>query len=141
MAGEKLSGEGNPESERRHDSRQKFEDEAEIVFVRSGSALRGRILDLCVNGCRIRTEKQFPLGIYTRVETSFRLEGLPFRLGGVIQTVHDRHTVGIRFLDVSERKRQLLLDLISELPPGSPVQPAVSPALGLRAEASEEKPA
>jgi len=64
--------------------------------------LKGRIL-------------RFPVGIFTRVEIEFRLEGLPFRLGGVIQAIHDRHTVGIRFLDLSNRKREQIEDLIAEI--------------------------
>jgi len=40
---------------------------------------------------------------------------LPFRLGGVIQAIHDRNTVGIRFLDLSERKRKQVLELIGEI--------------------------
>lgn len=133
--------EPGPVGERRHDSRQSVEDEAEIVFVRSGSAMRGRILDLSVNGCRIRTENQFPVGIYTRVETAFRLEGLPFRLGGVIQAVHDRHMVGIRFLDVSERKRELILELISEIVPTRSTQMAVASKDDARITAPEKKTA
>jgi PilZ domain len=139
--GEVLGGEDGPERGRRHSPRLNVEDEAEIVLVRSGSALRGRILDLSVTGCCIRTEQQFPVGIYTRVETSFRLEGLPFRLDGVIQSVHDRNTVGIRFLDVSERKRQLILELISELVAMGPGRVAVASKEGARAATSEEKTA
>jgi hypothetical protein len=57
------------------------------------------------------------VGIYTRVETEFRIGGLPFRLGGVIQAVHDRdrRNVGIRFLDVSARKREQVEHLIEEI--------------------------
>jgi c-di-GMP-binding flagellar brake protein YcgR len=51
------------------------------------------------------------------VETEFRIGGLPFRLGGVIQVVHDRdrRNVGIRFLDVSARKREQVEQLIEEI--------------------------
>jgi hypothetical protein len=55
------------------------------------------------------------VGIYTRVETEFLLKGLPFRLGGVVQAIHDRYTVGVRFLDLSERKREQVGDLIEEI--------------------------
>jgi hypothetical protein len=133
--------EDGPEGERRHGSRQSVEDEAEIIFVRSGVAMRGRILDLSVNGCRIRTEKQFPVGIYTRVETAFRMEGLPFRLGGVIQAVHDKHTVGIRFLDVSERKRELILELIGEIVGTDPGPVPVAPKYDARINSPEKKTA
>ena len=103
--------------ERRVQSRHEVDTTADIFLINVGSKLSGRILDLSVGGCRIRTDERFPVGIYTRVETEFRLEGLPFRLGGVIQAVHDRdrRLVGIRFLDMSTRKREQLEQLIEEI--------------------------
>jgi len=101
--------------ERREAARHGVNTSASILLVNVGSTLRGRILDLSLGGCRIRTEQRFPVGIYTRVETEFQLEGLPFRLGGVIQAIHDRNTVGIRFLDLSDRKRSQVLELIGEI--------------------------
>jgi len=101
--------------DRREQMRHEVDNFATVFLVKIGSALRGRILDLSLSGCRIRTDERFPVGIYTRVEAEFHLEGLPFRLGGVIQAIHDRHTVGIRFLDVSQRKRQQVLELIDEI--------------------------
>jgi hypothetical protein len=101
--------------ERRQTVRHEVDTSATIFLVHVGSTLRGRILDLSLSGCRIRTDERFPVGIYTRVETEFRLEGLPFRLGGVIQAIHDRNNVGIRFLDLSERKREQVNGLITEI--------------------------
>jgi hypothetical protein len=91
--------------ERRQQSRHEVSSSVTIILVNAGSKLQGHILDLSVTGCRIRTDERFPAGIYTRVETEFRLEGLPMRLSGVIQSIYDRNTVGIRFLDLSERER------------------------------------
>jgi hypothetical protein len=88
---------------------------ATIFLVKIGSTLTGRILDLTLGGCRIHTDECFPVGIYTRVETEFRLEGLTVRLGGVIQEIHDRNTVGVRFLDLSDRKRRQVQELIGEI--------------------------
>jgi hypothetical protein len=101
--------------ERRLQSREGVETSASIVLINAASRLNGRILDLSPGGCRIETEERFPVGIYTRVETEFRLEGLSFRLGGVIQAIHDRCHVGIRFLDMSPRKREQLEQLIEEI--------------------------
>jgi flagellar biosynthesis GTPase FlhF len=103
--------------ERRTQSRHEVDTSASILLVNIGAWLQGRILDLSVGGCRIRTDERFPVGIYTRVEAEFRIDGLPFRLGGVIQSVHDqsRRLVGIRFLSVSERKRAQLEQLIQEI--------------------------
>ena len=103
--------------ERRQQSRQTVDTSAVIFLINVGARLTGRIQDLSAGGCRIRTDERFPVGIYTRVETEFLLEGLPIRLGGVIQAVHDRdrRMVGIRFLDISDRKRELLEQLMEEI--------------------------
>jgi hypothetical protein len=101
--------------ERRESFREAVETSAVIDLIKIASRLPGRILDLSLSGCRIRTDDSFPVGIYTRIEVEFRLGGLPFRLGGVIQGVHDRHTVGIRFLDLSSRKREQVEQLMEEI--------------------------
>ena len=101
--------------ERRNQSRHDVDTSAVLHLVNVGSRLGGRILNLSMGGCRIRTDERFPVGIYTRVETEFHLEGLPFRLGGVVQAIVDRHQVGIRFLDMSERKREQVAQLIEEI--------------------------
>jgi c-di-GMP-binding flagellar brake protein YcgR len=101
--------------DRRRQIRHEVNTLATIFLINAGSALRGQILDLSLSGCRIRTDERFPVGIYTRVEIEFYFQGLPFRLGGVIQAIHDRNMVGVRFLDLSERKQQQVLDLIEEI--------------------------
>ena len=110
--------------DRRSRQRQEIDTTASILLVKIGSTLRGHILDLSLDGCRIRTLEPFPVGIYTRVETEFRLFGLPFRLSGVVQSIHDRSTIGIRFLDLSERKREQVLDLIGEIQQFQAARPA-----------------
>jgi c-di-GMP-binding flagellar brake protein YcgR len=79
--------------------------------------VQGRIVDVSLGGCRIRVERRFPVGIFRRVEIEFRVDGLPFRLGGVTQAVYDPFNVGIRFLDLSDRKREQLLQLVDEIKP------------------------
>ena len=101
--------------ERRQQSRHEVSPLVTILLVNAGSKLQGHILDLSVTGSRVRTDENFTAGIYTRVETEFQLEGLPLRLGGVIQSIYDRNTVGIRFLDLSEREREQVLGLIGEI--------------------------
>jgi c-di-GMP-binding flagellar brake protein YcgR len=101
--------------DRRAQARHAVDTTAAVLLIRCGSIIRGHILDLSLGGCHIRSDEKFPVGIYTRVEAEFHLEGLPFLLGGVIQGIHDPHNVGIRFLDVSERKRDQLQQLIEEI--------------------------
>lgn len=102
-------------SERRSDPRCGVDTTAQIYLVKIRSKLIGQVLDLSLGGCRIRTTENFPVGIYTRVETEFRIQGISFRLGGVVQTIHGRQVVGIRFLDVSTRKREQLRELMEEI--------------------------
>ena len=136
--------------ERRTQSRHQVDTSAAIFLINVGSKLSGRILDLSAGGCRIRTDERFPVGIYTRVETEFRLEGLPFRLGGVIQVVHDRdrRLVGIRFLDMSARKREQLEQLIEEIEemrggehPARPGDSGSAPVADPKAEDAPQVPA
>jgi len=101
--------------ERRAQSRHEVNTSAAIFLINLGSKLTGRILDLSLSGCRIRTDERFPVGTSTRVETEFGLEGLPFRLAGVIQAIHEPHHVGIRFLDVSDRKSKQIEELIEDI--------------------------
>jgi hypothetical protein len=101
--------------DRRTQARHDVDTSAVILLVNIASRIPGRILNLSAGGCRIRTDDRFPVGIYTRVETEFQLEGLPFRLGGVVQAIQDRCHVGIRFLDMSHRKREQVEQLMEEI--------------------------
>jgi hypothetical protein len=101
--------------DRREASREEVDTTAVIYLIKIGSRLPGRILDLSLGGCRIRADERFPVGIYTRVETEFSVKGLSFRLAGVVQAIHDRNTIGIRFLDMSSRKREQVEELIGDI--------------------------
>jgi c-di-GMP-binding flagellar brake protein YcgR len=102
-------------AERRKESRFPVDGAAVLHLLDPGVRLRGRIVDLSLHGCQFRTEDCFPIGIHHRAEIEFHLDGMPFRLAGVTQSIHDRHKVGVLFLDVSERKREQLVDLIAEI--------------------------
>lgn len=115
-------GPANGLRERRACPRQKVNAEAVLHLIRSGQCLPGCLLDLSRAGCRIRCRQPFALGIYTRLEIEFLLEGQPLRLVGVVEWVQDpgKREIGIRFLDLSERKRQLIEDLTEDMGAGSP---------------------
>lgn len=104
-----------PGPPKRIEPRHPVDTSAEIWLVNLAANVRGRILDISTSGCHIQTDRRFPVGIFRRVETEFRIDGLPFRLGGVTQRIYDPFHVGIRFLDLSERKREQLLQLIEEI--------------------------
>ena len=95
--------------------RQKVDTAAVIGLIDLAANVKGRMLDVSMGGCRICTDRRFPVGIFRRVETEFRIEGLPFRVAGVTQTIYDQFNVGIRFLDMSDRRREMLAQLIEEI--------------------------
>ena len=101
--------------DRRSHRRHAVDTSAKLLLLNTGICMPGRILNLSQGGCRLETEERFTVGIYVRVETEFYLHGLPFRLAGVSQAVLDKNAVGVRFLDMSERKRSQLTELIAEI--------------------------
>jgi c-di-GMP-binding flagellar brake protein YcgR len=110
-----VGGKAPSRRERRVQARCDVDTSAIIHLVKIGSRLAGQIRDLSPAGCRIHATERFPVGIYTRVEVEFRLQGTPLLLGGVVQAIHGRNDVGIRFLEVSARKREQLTELIGEI--------------------------
>ncbi len=108
---------------------------ANLLLVKTGITMSGRILNLSLGGCRIRTEERFDVGIYVRVEAEFYLHGLPFRVGGVSQAILDKHTIGVRFLDLSARRREQLSELMEEI--GGATAEGRDPAAADKPAASE----
>ncbi len=104
-----------PPRERRRESRHQVDGNAVLTILTNGVHLRGRILDLSMSGCQFRTDDCFPMGLHSRAEIEFQVDGLPFRLTCVTQSLHKRNRVGVRFLDMSDRKREQLEELIGEI--------------------------
>jgi hypothetical protein len=102
-------------AERRSQSRHAVDTRAKLLLIKTAISMPGRILNLSMGGCRIRTDERFNVGIYVRVEAEFYLHGLPFRVGGVSQAILDKNTIGVRFVDMSERRREQLAELIAEI--------------------------
>jgi hypothetical protein len=106
----------NPPSRfRACEPRHAVDTSAIVHLINLAADVQGHIRDVSLGGCHIMVERRFPVGIFRRVEVEFRMEGLPFRLAGVTQTLYDPFNVGIRFLDISDRKREQLLQLIEEI--------------------------
>lgn len=104
---------GGPQGrERRQYPRHALRTEATFYLLRPLATVEAMILDLSMGGCRLRLGRRIPLDIRIRVEVGFSFEGLPFRVGGVIQAVHNKEEVGIRFVDLSERNQRRIAGLI-----------------------------
>ena len=101
--------------ERRLHPRIPVDVEARLYLIDLGARWTGRLVNLSFGGCRIQLQNPFPTGIYRRVEVEFCLEGISFRLPGVTQGIYHRRGVGIRFLNMSPRKQNQLVMLLTEL--------------------------
>ena len=113
-------------AERRSQNRHAVDTRAKLLLIKTAISMPGRILNLSMGGCRIRTDERFNVGIYVRVEAEFYLHGLPFRVGGVSQAILDKNTIGVKFLDMSDRRREQLAELMAEI-----AEAALEPSAGL----------
>ncbi|MGB6192897.1 MAG: PilZ domain-containing protein [Terracidiphilus sp.] len=100
---------------RRRDARHAVDGPASLMLVHHGADIPCRLVDLSLGGCQIYAEKPFLAGPMVRVEVVFQVIGEAFRIAGVTQWTRGRQRVGVRFLDVSERKRNALMQLIKEI--------------------------
>jgi|ERR1019366_8889440 hypothetical protein len=58
---------------------------AVLLLVSHGLPVQCRIVDLSLEGCRVRTLERFPTGAGVHVEVTFKVKGIAFRFGGAIQ--------------------------------------------------------
>jgi c-di-GMP-binding flagellar brake protein YcgR len=100
---------------RRKNPRLAVDEPASLLLVHQGSAIACRIIDLSLGGCQVRAEQKFLAGTMVRVEVVFKVLGEAFRVAGVTQWTRQKQWIGIRFLDVSERKRAALMQLIDDI--------------------------
>ncbi len=101
--------------DRREHSRHEIDSHARVTFLSIHMRVTGKVIDLSLGGCRIRAQQEIPVGAYRRVEVEFMVDGLPLLLPGVTQSLHDKFTIGIRFVEMTDRKRGQLQTVIDEL--------------------------
>jgi c-di-GMP-binding flagellar brake protein YcgR len=100
---------------RRKNPRHAVDEAGSLQLVHHGSTVACRIIDLSLGGCQVRAENLFLAGPMVRVEVVFKVLGESLRISGVTQWTRQKKWIGIRFLDVSDRKRASLLQLINEI--------------------------
>ena len=101
--------------ERRAYPRQKIDSTAVIHLINPGCQLRGRLLDLSLSGCRVRTDERSAVSVQTRVNVELLLDGVLFRLDGVIEGNEDKRNLRIRFQDMGGPQREKLGQLIEDM--------------------------
>ncbi|MFZ1087017.1 MAG: PilZ domain-containing protein, partial [Terracidiphilus sp.] len=101
--------------ERRASPRLAVEEPAAIVILEEGVGFRCSVLDLSLSGCRLHTSLRFPGSAWDRVEISFKLRGISLRFSGEIQWIDGRQKVGIRFINLTPRRRTELAEVLAEI--------------------------
>src|ERR1035438_2662028 len=95
--------------ERRVMPRCVVDEEAALLLVGRGTRVPCRIVELSLSGCRMSTMERIPAIGEQRVEATFKVRGIAFRFGGVIEWTEDTGLVGIRFVDLIPRRRDELI--------------------------------
>src|SRR5260370_12105205 len=101
--------------ERRSDTRYVVDAEATLVIVSQGALVRGRICQISLDGCRMRTDKPISFATPAGIEVMFKINGIAFRLGGVLQWADSQQSAGIQFGSMAPRRRKAGLELLAEL--------------------------
>lgn len=101
--------------ERRRHLRLEVDEPVSLLQIHPYSAISGRLIDLGQHGCCVRTELRFLAGVMIRVEVVFKIRGESFRIPGVTQWTDRKQTVGIRFIDMTERRMTALAEILAEV--------------------------
>lgn len=87
-----------------------------IDFRIQGWYLRkGRILNLCLDGCLIESQSGTDYVVGDRLEMRFEVNRLSFRVNCVVRQTRPAGQLGIEILCLSDRSRRQLQQLIDEL--------------------------
>jgi len=101
--------------EYRETHRYPVHNEAVLSLIGQNLSLHCRVLDLSLGGCRLRAKNQFKTRPKVPVEVTFKIRGLPMLLRGIIQWTDGEDLFGIRFVDLSSRRKDALVDLLYEI--------------------------
>lgn len=76
---------------------------------------RGRILNLCLDGCLIAPRQLTGYEPGDLLDLRFEVNHLSFRAVAVVRSVHNDGALGVEILNLSGRNRTQLRELIAEL--------------------------
>ncbi|MGO9435747.1 MAG: PilZ domain-containing protein [Terracidiphilus sp.] len=82
-----------------------------------GTPISARIENLSEGGCLMELSKPVNLELGEKVELSFEVHHMPFRVLGHARALRSETLIGFQFCEISERGKRQLQDLIEELRP------------------------
>ncbi len=103
------------QEELRGSPRHPVHEKARIMVLNSPTVAICSVLDISMGGCKLFAEQPFPARKRVPVEVTFKICGLPLRFGGIIKWTDFEGTMGIEFVDVSPRRKELLSSAVEDL--------------------------
>src|ERR1700744_1695582 len=103
----------------RHEQRRYFrfpvEGEAMLFVEQLQSSMRCLMIDLGLEGCRLRRAEDFPVQVGMTAEIAFRIAGTLFRFPGTVQWSAKGTILGLYFTKMIESRKQELADLLGAM--------------------------
>src|SRR5437763_1622856 len=90
--------------------------------IRGWSLRKGKILNLCLNGCLIQPRLATDCVAGDVLDLRFEVKQMSFRAQCVVRSVHPSGALGVEILDLSERNRLQLGVLLAELEASIPAE-------------------
>jgi hypothetical protein len=101
--------------DRRAHPRFAVDEEAHMLRVGHGRSHECRVLDLSLEGCRLQCVARIAPPLQSRVEVTFTINGIPFRLGGEIQRSNGSGELGVRFSEMTVHRKAEWVEIVAEV--------------------------
>lgn len=123
--------------DRRAHPRFAVEEHARLSIVEHGLTIPCRILDLSLEGCRVRAGSPLPPGLKARVEITFTINEIPFRMGGRVMRSSGAGELGIAFEGIGTHRQTEWAEVVDEVRALAAAAEAASRAAEVQAGAPE----
>ncbi len=110
-----------PAPERRLQARYSVDEDSVLLIMSHGVPVSGRIENLSLSGCRVRTRERISARVGSRIEISFKVNGTAFRFSSVLVWTIGRNFAGIHFVDMIARRKAELGVIIDEITNTTPL--------------------
>ena len=88
---------------------------ADLRVLPNGAKETGSLVNLSKRGCCFLADDSLRGCEGTPIEMHLKVRGIDLRVRGIIRHVHQWRRAGIEFVDLSERKREQIEELMGEL--------------------------
>jgi hypothetical protein len=91
------------------------DEDSVLLLVEHGMPVKARIVDLSLTGCRVRAYDRFSIKAGRAIEITFKANGIDFRFNGIVQWSDEHNYLGIRFVNIADRRKKDLAEVMKEM--------------------------